>query len=377
MSFFKNWGDRSRARDFLKAFRKQRVYNHDLLPAARAEELRAYEAELEEAIKRRADLGPVLQRGETLAAAAFPARPHDAWRENLEVVFVAIVAALALRAYFLQPFKIPTGSMEPTLFGIEPHATEGEPPAFPVRVFEQLVFGRTYGYIRFDKPMTLIGAQSGQLTQWFEYTDLFFADDAGNRESRRLWINAGQLQAKFGLHRDQHFAANEVVVDFINDTGDQVLVNKMAYNFRLPRAGEVFVFKTTGIAGIEDELREHGVEGSQFYIKRCVGLPGQTLRVDPPYLVIDGERDRVNAAMKRVEAAQDGYRGYGILGGRQKYLLTPQETYKVDPDTFWAMGDNSYNSADSRFWGPVPRANVVGTAWIVYWPFGPRWGRID
>ncbi len=87
--------------------------------------------------------------------------------------------------------------------------------------------------------------------------------------------------------------------------------------------------------------------------------------------------------MRRVEAGtyehpHAGYRGYSRLIDpiQQHFLRTPSDTYEVMPDTFWAMGDNSYNSLDSRFWGPVPRVNLVGTRLVVYWPFGARWGLI-
>ena len=75
------------------------------------------------------------------------AAPEDAaWRENCEVLLVALVLAIGIRAYFLQPFKIPTGSMEPTLNGIVAHdvnARDSLPNVF-VRVFQYLWLGRTY-----------------------------------------------------------------------------------------------------------------------------------------------------------------------------------------------------------------------------------------
>ena len=43
---------------------------------------------------------------------------------------------------------------------------------------------------------------------------------------------------------------------------------------------------------------------------------------------------------------------------------------------YWSMGDNSGNSSDSRYWGPVPEPNLVGPALLVYWPFNSHWGRI-
>jgi signal peptidase I len=51
-------------------------------------------------------------------------------------------------------------------------------------------------------------------------------------------------------------------------------------------------------------------------------------------------------------------------------------TYIVPPHRYFAMGDNSYNSYDSRYWGPVPEENLVGRGLLVYWPFVPHCGFI-
>ena len=57
-------------------------------------------------------------------------------------------------------------------------------------------------------------------------------------------------------------------------------------------------------------------------------------------------------------------------------LTTPEDTYTLNPITISALGDNSYNSSDSRNWGPVPQRNIMGRGLLVYWPFGPHWGWI-
>jgi signal peptidase I len=56
------------------------------------------------------------------------------------------------------------------------------------------------------------------------------------------------------------------------------------------------------------------------------------------------------------------------------YLTDPGATYAVPAGHYFAMGDNSYNSSDSRYWGPVPQENLMGRGLFVYWPFLPHWG---
>jgi signal peptidase I len=156
------------------------------------------------------------------------------------------------------------------------------------------------------------------------------------------------------------------------DTGDQVFVDKVSYNFVKPAAGDVFVFKTTGITEIEKHL--DSAMGSQHYIKRLAGMPGQTLRIDPPRLFVDGKVPD-QFVFQRVMSEKNGYNGYSNFGG-SAYLRSPDETYKVPSDGYFALGDNSYHSSDSRVWGSVPERNVAGRGFFVYWPFTKRWGLI-
>jgi signal peptidase I len=74
-----------------------------------------------------------------------------------------------------------------------------------------------------------------------------------------------------------------------------------------------------------------------------------------------------------VAAQKDGSSGY-TLG--PTFLTHPEDAYSVPSKHYWAMGDNSPNSFDSRGWGPVSPRNLVGKGAFVYWPFSKRWGLI-
>ncbi|HEV2994521.1 MAG TPA: signal peptidase I, partial [Chthoniobacterales bacterium] len=143
---------------------------------------------------------------------------------------------------------------------------------------------------------------------------------------------------------------------------------KFTYNFVKPHRGDVFVFRTDHIPGIPGDIDT----GQPFYIKRLAGLPGDTLRINPPKLYINGKEAR-GRGFERVMAAGNGYRGYS--SGRD-YLAQPDRSFTVPAHSYFAMGDNSYNSYDSRYWGPVPEENLVGRGLLVYWPFIPHFGLI-
>ena len=356
-----------------KAIHRMCVRQQDLLSAEARQEAESFETEaasyLSNPASPPATAPDLIDQGEKLAARLFPKKSWSGLRENVEIFLVAIAAALAIRAYFLQPFKIPTDSMKPTLYGIQTVARTELPPPPPVRFLHMLLFGRQYHYLRLSHDASLVDLVPGKFL--VEYTDLLFDDG----EKQRVWIPAPTLVYKVGLRPGLAFRAGEPVFNFMSVAGDQVLVNKAVYNFHPPKRGEVFVFRTAGIEGIESTLRDHGLDGSLFYIKRCVGVPGDRLQIDPPFLRINGSTAPPNAAMARVEAAHNGYHGYVVLPGQQ-YLLSPEEQVVVPKDGYWAMGDNSPDSQDSRFWGAVPRNDLVGTGLFVYWPLSPRWGWI-
>jgi len=182
-------------------------------------------------------------------------------------------------------------------------------------------------------------------------------------------------------------SAGDVLARGYIQTGDQVLVNKFIYHFRRPELGEVFVFTTRGIRGIEQGRSFDPNFGSQHYIKRLVGLPRQTvaIRGDTGELLVDGEVPD-HAGVHKVIGGEGGYNGYipgefvsmtgvtleqgGRFGGRWDERVADQAPYL-------ALGDNSQNSLDSRNWGPVPQSNLVGPALMVYWPFANHFGRIE
>jgi signal peptidase I len=319
----------------------------------------------------------------------FPPSPWDGWRENVEVFVVAAIIALAIRTFFLQPFKIPTGSMEPTLLGIEPKVSTELPPSIPYQIYDFLIHGRSYSRVVTKQGGRIVGLTTGTMTIWFEYTDVTLQDANNNLETDRIWIRASDVETKLhilpykdrygNIVQDKLYQPGDVLANYVTQTGDQVLVDKVTYNFHPPRRGDVFIFKTAGIPSLANELGPDQ-EGSEDFIKRCVGFGGDIIKVKPPMLYINGNPATGAPSFAKEFTQTDNYPGYTLVGGIDGTGYSDDngvsQTYVVPDNCYWAMGDNSPNSKDSRYWGGVPKQNLVGRGAFVWWPFTERWGFI-
>ncbi|OLE33641.1 MAG: signal peptidase I [Ktedonobacter sp. 13_1_20CM_3_54_15] len=118
-------------------------------------------------------------------------------------------------------------------------------------------------------------------------------------------------------------------------TDDYVLVNKIAYLFHAPERGDVIVF-------------HYPLDTSEDFIKRVIGLPGDTVTLDNKTVQVDG-------VVLHEPYISEAYNPSG-------------KTIKVPMDEYFVLGDNRPLSDDSRDWGFVPKADLVGKAVIVYWP---------
>jgi signal peptidase I len=342
-------------------------YKADVLEESTREEIAAGMRRLHAALRQR-DRKQIEGRAEALDGQLHKLQPvnwESGWRENCEVILVAIVVAVAIRSYFLQPFKIPTGSMQPTLNGIIGHPSDAPAPNLLRRAFEFVALGRNY--------INEVSTADDEVTQVIPKKFLFFfaySQVVMKYQTFKIYAPRETLQAAFGVNPGRSYRKNDVVARGWIDTGDQVFVDKFSYNFIKPRNGDVFVFRTDNIPMITGDLET----GQPFYIKRLAGLAGDTLRVDPPRLFInDKPAEDFRYGFGRVVRAKYPYMGYS--SGREN-LSSPDRTFTVPAHSFFAMGDNSYNSFDSRYWGPVPEENLVGRGLFVYWPFYPHFGII-
>lgn len=349
----------------LRHAQKYLRYKDDILRTTTREELSAAMQAVRQALRSR-DHDRIKKEAEALDAKLHQLTPvtlESHWRENCEVILVAIVVAVGIRSYFLQPFKIPTGSMQPTLNGIIGHPSTTPPPNLLRQIGEFIVLGRNYINVVSRADDEVVDIEQKRFLFFFTFSRLIC-----QRQQFLVYCPPDQLRNDFKVAVGNHYKPGEIIARGAVDTGDQVFVDKVSYNFAKPHRGDVFVFRTNHIPGI----REDPETGAPFYIKRLAGLPGDTLRITPPFLYIN-EKKAEAYGFRRVMDAKFSYRGYAVGGS---YLPQAGQSFPVPEHNYFALGDNTHNSYDSRYWGPVPEENLVGRGLFVYWPFNRHWGLI-
>ena len=403
---------KTEALHLVKGARKFVHYKRDLLTPERVAEIESRRVDLLTAIKS-GDRARVDEASKQIRAVCENALPLDkpiGWlEENVEVMFVAIVIALGLRAYYLQPFRIPTGSMQPTLNGIIGHTLpEAQWPSFPQRMLEKVLRGRTYVRVvnDQDRHLALVARGPGgqmdydirdtQMLHFFSRGEIHFTDSAPLQlpAPRNPCYEIGLRAALQAANRNGGLLAKGTVLcEGTIDSGDLVLVDKFSYHFRKPVRGEVFVFDTIGIRGIHERSGDQAA--GSHYIKRLCGVPGDTLTIESPNLFIDGKIAK-EWGIQRVIRGEGVYsinpNGYGLADPREalhrdkpisQYLAKPGDAFKLAAVArpgmreYAALGDNTGNSLDSRYWGAVKEFNLVGPALFALWPVTTgHWGFI-
>jgi signal peptidase I len=249
--------------------------------------------------------------------------------------------------------------MQPTLYGItvDNQATPGLMDRVPFRYAKYLLTGRRYVDVRAKTSGVVAFNQDARTRDYFIVV--------GGKRHRfyrgmELYVSRGDY-----VSRGERLASGMVLA------GDHIFVDKVRYNFLKPKRGHIVVFTTHAIQHPQIRQADH-------YIKRLAGMPGETISLDPPYLVADGERVRAPYAFERLVQDRPPYGGYAFARREDPLALLTSAAATVDlgPDEFLPLGDNTNHSLDGRYFGGVPLRNLMGPAFIVYWPFGSRWGPV-
>jgi len=116
---------------------------------------------------------------------------------------------------------------------------------------------------------------------------------------------------------------------------ERLIANKISYRFEPPKSGDIVIFRPP-------------LDTKRNYIKRVIGIPGDSIKI---------EEGKVFVNDQAVDESYVEFRSYENM-----------PTITVPKDSYFVLGDNRPNSSDSRYWGFVPRKNVIGKAWAVFWP---------
>ena len=121
-----------------------------------------------------------------------------------------------------------------------------------------------------------------------------------------------------------------------------LIVDKLGYRLSNPKRGDVIVFEAPDMAGAD-------------YIKRIIGLPGETIKITSDTIYIDGKK-------LEEDYLPDSFNTY--VGNDESMTLE----VKLEPDTYFVMGDNREHSHDSREIGSINKSKIVGRAWMILYP---------
>ncbi len=368
---------RRKAKDTLKLAKTTYSLYHDIFSVEKNASFMAHIDTLK-AAHQAGDCDQIADAIEILQEEIEAYQPPCKWRflsNNFDVLVSALSVALCFRAYYYQPFKIPTGSMQPTLYGI--HTVDASSPTLldkqPLRFCKWLITGETFEDVRIRRPGSFIRAQQSQSTPG--YADVQIGAE--------VYLLPSDIAGRIAQDKDRIYRTGQRLWSGYVRSGDFLFVNRWLWNFRQPQRGEVVVFKTTGIPDLPPNIH---------YIKRLCGMPGDALSIQSPVLYNHGKPltgtpmiDLISHQGSNPKASVP-YAGFQPAPGglsvpsqapRTQRLLTPNDIVKLGPREFYAMGDNSDNSFDSRYWGVVKAEQLIGPPAFVHWPFtSPRWGRV-
>ncbi|MCQ2397511.1 MAG: S26 family signal peptidase, partial [Lentisphaeria bacterium] len=246
---------------------------------------------------------------------------------NLEMLVVSIGVAFAIRSLVINPFKIPTGSMQPTLFGI--HQVELQDDSIPsskfATAFDYINYSRRYFKIQApaDGQIDFMGIQAAPSKPFFPNSVVPFQTNHGTtylktpaalNDTQKLFYELYTKRLPEYGQKAFDFKQGETITQGAMESGDHLFVNRLSLCFNEPKRGDIMVFSTTGLSYKGQDLA--GV----FYVKRLVGLPGDTLKIVDRVLYVkpEGADDFIpldgtySRPFGRIQSRQGGYAGHSV-----------------------------------------------------------------
>ena len=339
---------RRHAQNWLEVADRVYKFRRDELTAGQGQQLLAASGELKLRLHEKADASRLKMAIEKLEGVLRETGgrlyPTSSLVENVEFFVVAAIVILGLRAYFVQPFKIPTNSMWPSYYGMTHELFKsGEEPGALARVGRFAAFGATHFaaeaaadgevYLAVNRDLRVpYSEKPGRTLGVFpalrrEYTfmvngtmstievplefdfERVLEDEFGGPDrdlaaaiQARLKTSGAQPESSvlattlsgqryeqrvFWVPTGKRVRRGEKIISFDIHTGDLLFVDRLTYNFLRPSVGQGFVFKTDNIVSSAMQTRT-GEQVRQYYIKRLVGVPGDKLEIVTPQLARDG-----------------------------------------------------------------------------------------
>ncbi len=142
----------------------------------------------------------------------------------------------------------------------------------------------------------------------------------------------------------QPFFVNGASMDPNFLDGDYLIIDEISYRLNEPKRSDVIIFR-------------YPLDPSQFFIKRVIGLPGETVKIEDGKVFIYS----IETSDKRIILDESAYLEDSYTPGNLEITL--------EEDEYFVLGDNRMASSDSRKWGELDEKYIIGRAWIRAWPF--------
>lgn len=370
MKFFKSYLAERRRKKFYSDLKSRRIADDDILSDEIKEKFDNLLLELN--VK---GTGDAAIEKATTRFNALKLKPYGKMRNILDLLIVVGSVAFGIRGLFFQPFQIPTSSMQPTLYGIHYRSNVSNQDNFIKKIYHAIKLG--------GRTAKAIVPESGFIaTDTIKYQPGFFDKTSFYIGNKVITLpgDPAKIVDYAAIEPEKNYQAGDKLCDGLMVLGDHLFVERFSLYLKEPTRGDVMVFNTSNL--VDNDGTPLINSSGYYYIKRCVGLPGDTLKLENNQLYIKTanskkfvEIQKLDKRFERIYSNLGGYHGHLSDMGDEKYINGNEFTLKKDE--YFMLGDNSKFSKDSRFFGPVPRVNLVGRAFLVFWPFTRRWGLVD